>query len=176
MGITGPPGGAGVPAGKAPVAMEYLRWRDDGTPAAGTFEGWPKTLAEFTMLDPCCGSGHFLVAAFNLLVPLRMHDEGLSAEQACDAVLRDNLFGLELDPRCTQIAAFALALAAWKYPGPDGQPLGYRPLPPLNIACSGQGVVGSKEDWAKFANGDGRFREGMERLYDLFEKAPTSAR
>ena len=117
-GITGPPGGAGVPAGKAPVAMEYLRWKDDGTPAAGTFDGWPKTLKEFTMLDPCCGSGHFLVAAFHLLVPLRMHDEGLSAEDACDAVLRENLFGLELDPRCTQIAAFALALAAWTYPGP----------------------------------------------------------
>ncbi len=89
--------------------MEYLRWKDDGTPAAGSFDGWPKTLKEFTMLDPCCGSGHFLVAAFRLLVPLRMHDEGLSAEEACDAVLRDNLFGLELDPRCTQIAAFALA-------------------------------------------------------------------
>ena len=119
-GIQGPPGGAGVPAGKSPVEMEYLRWRDDGTPAAGKFEGWPKTLAEFTMLDPCCGSGHFLVAAFNLLVPLRMHDENLTASEACEAVLRDNLFGLELDPRCTQIAAFALALAAWKYPGTPG--------------------------------------------------------
>ena len=42
---------------------------------------------------------------------------------------RDNLFGLELDPRCTQIAAFALALAAWTYRGEDGEPLGYRPLP-----------------------------------------------
>ena len=38
-GIQGPPGGAGVPAGQAPVEMEYLRWRDDGTPAAGTFDG-----------------------------------------------------------------------------------------------------------------------------------------
>ena len=46
-------------------------------------------------------------------------------------------------------------------------------MPPLNIACSGQGVVGTKEDWTRFANGDARFREGMERLYDLFEKAPT---
>jgi len=172
-GITGPPGGAGVPAGKAPVAMEYLRWREDGTPAAGLFDGWPKSLKEFTMLDPCCGSGHFLVAAFRLLVPLRMHDEGLPTQDACDAVLRENLFGLEIDPRCTQIAAFALALAAWTYPGLDGQPLGYRPLPSLNIACSGQGVVGTKEDWAKFAGGDGRFREGMERLYDLFQSAPN---
>ena len=142
------------PRASRPVRLAYLRWPDDGTPAAGAFEGWPKTLKEFTMLDPCCGSGHFLVAGFHLLVPLRMHDEGLTAANAVDAVLRENLFGLELDPRCTQIAAFALALAAWKYPGADGQALGYRPLPPLNIACSGQGVVGTKEDWVKFANGD----------------------
>jgi hypothetical protein len=151
----------------------YLRWRDDGTPAAGTFEGWPKTLREFTMLDPCCGSGHFLVAGFHLLVPLRMHDEGLSAKEAVDAVLRENLFGLEIDPRCTQIAAFALAMAAWKFSDENGEPLGYRPLPPLNVACSGQGVVGTKEQWTRFADGDSRFKEGMERLYDLFRKAPT---
>ncbi len=151
----------------------YLRWRDDGTPAAGTFEGWPNTLREFTMLDPCCGSGHFLVAGFHLLAPLRMHDERLSAKEAVDAVLRENLFGLEIDPRCTQIAAFALAMAAWKFPDEHGEPLGYRPLPPLNIACSGQGVIGTKEQWTKFADGDSRFKEGMERLYDLFQKAPT---
>ncbi len=172
-GVQGPPGGAGVPEGKCPVRLDYLRWKDDGTPAAGAFEGWPRSLKEFTMLDPCCGSGHFLVAGFHLLVPLRRRDEGLSAANAVDAVLRENLHGLELDPRCTQIAAFALAMAAWKYPGESGEALGYRLLPPLNIACSGQGVVGSKEDWVRFANGDNRFREGMERLYDLFQKAPT---
>jgi len=167
-GIQGPPGGAGIPAGRCPVEMPYLRWRDDSTPAAGKFEGWSKTLAEFTMLDPCCGSGHFLVAAFNLLVPLRMHDEGLSATEACEAVLRDNIFGLELDPRCTQIAAFALALAAWKYPDAGG----YRRLPTLNIACSGQGVTGKKDEWLALANGNDRLREGMDRLYDLFQQAP----
>jgi N-6 DNA Methylase len=168
-GIQGPPRGAGIPAGKSPVEMPYLRWGDDGTGAAGRFEGWPNTLAEFTMLDPCCGSGHFLVAAFNLLVPLRMHDEGLAPDKACEAVLRDNLFGLELDPRCTQIAAFALALAAWKYPNAGG----YRPLPNLNIACSGQGVVGTKEDWTKFDDGDKSFIAALGFLYDEFEKAPT---
>ena len=169
QGIEGPPGGAGVPSGKSPVEMEYLRWRDDGTPAAFKFEGWPKTPAEFTMLDPCCGSGHFLVAAFNLLVPLRMHDEKLTAEKACDAVLRDNLFGLELDSRCTQIAAFALALAAWKYPDAGG----YRRLPPLNIACSGQGVTGKKEEWLALGQWRRRsFAKGMDRLYDLFQQAP----
>lgn len=171
-GIAGPPGGAGLPDGLSPVAFEFLRFRDDGKPAAGKFEGWPKTLREFTMLDPCCGSGHFLVAAFQLLVPLRMAEEGISAVDACNAVLAQNLFGLELDPRCTQIAAFALALAAWTYPGPDAKPLGYRNLPALNIACSGQGVVGKKDEWKKLANGDSRFQEGMERIYDLFSMAP----
>jgi hypothetical protein len=170
--VKGPSGGAGVPAGQSPVEMEYLRWGDGGNPASGAFSDWPKSLSEFTLLDPCCGSGHFLVSAFNLFVPIRMYDDKLSALTACESVLRDNLFGLELDPRCTQIAAFALALAAWKFPGEDGQPLGYRPLPQLNIACSGQGVTGQKDEWLALANGDSRLREGMDRLYDLFQQAP----
>lgn len=167
-GVSGPPGGAGVPAGQSPVEMEYLRWRDDGTPAAGAFEGWPQTLKEFTMLDPCCGSGHFLVATFNLLVPLRMHDEGLSAQDACDAVLKDNIHGLELDQRCVQIAAFALALAAWKYPDAGG----YRELPQLELACSGQAVSGKLEQWQALAAGDETLREQIEQLYEMFRYAP----
>ena len=168
--------------------------RTNWHPAAGTFEGWPQTLREFTMLDPCCGSGHFLVNAFNLLVPLRMHDEGLSASQACEAVLRENLFGLELDPRCTQIAAFALALAAWRYPGDDGAPLGYRRLPPLNIAACGLAPNASLDEWLRVAERaaaagglpvqrelfgaeqnllSSRVRAGLEELYRLFEQGPT---
>jgi hypothetical protein len=55
------------------------------------------------------------VAAFLLLVPMRMAAEGLSAMDAVDAVLADNLHGLELDARCVEIAVFALALAAWRF-------------------------------------------------------------
>ena len=150
--------------------FSYLRFIKDATgewvPAAGSFPGWPKSLKDFKLLDPCCGSGHFLVAAFVVLVLMRMRDEKLSAKDACDAVLRDNLHGLELDPRCTQIAAFALALTAWKFTDP------FRPLPPLNIACSGLGVNARKEDWLALANGDTRLRSGLEQLYDLFQKAP----
>jgi hypothetical protein len=170
--IKGPPGGAGVPPDKCAVEMPYLRWRADGTPAAGSFEGWPKTLRELTILDPCCGSGHFLVAALTLLIPLRMHDEGLTAQNACDAVLRENLFGLEIDPRCTQIAAFALALAAWKLRDNAGSQIGYRDLPPLHIACTGQSVGGTQSEWLALADNDGALRNGMERLYSLFKKAP----
>lgn len=106
------------------VALDNLRFvqREDGTwtPAAGTFDGWPKQLAELKTLDPCCGSGHFLVAAFLMLVPMRMEHDHLSAREAVDAVLRENIHGLELDQRCVELAAFALALTAWKYPGAGG--------------------------------------------------------
>jgi hypothetical protein len=170
-GVQGLPNSAGVPSGQAPVAMDYLRWRDDGRPAGGAFGGWPDAIRDISVLDPCCGSGHFLVAAFRLLVPLRMREEGLSAREACDAVLRDNLFGLELDPRCTQIAAFALALAAWTYPDPGGDPLGYRELSQLNIACSGVNASGSRDEWLALANSDEKLRNGIDRLYTLFSRA-----
>jgi hypothetical protein len=159
---------ANHPGEEPPVCFEYLRTLEDGTPAARSYPGWPKTTQELKLLDPCCGSAHFLVTAFDLLARLRMHEEGLSAREAVDAVLRDNLFGLELDPRCTQIAAFALALAAWKFPGAGG----YRPLPPLNIAYSGIAPRGKKEDWLALAGNEQRLQVGMERLYDLFQQDP----
>jgi hypothetical protein len=181
-GVQGPPSGAGVPAGHAPVEMEYLRWNQDGAPAAGVFDGWPRSLKQVKLLDPCCGSGHFLVAAFNFLVPLRMNEEGLNAREACDAVLRENIFGLELDPRCTQIAAFALAVAAWKYVDEDGQPCGYRELPPLNIACTGIGPQAGEDEWLKLAEQSGKsmsalsrepILNGLRNLHALFSNAPT---
>ena len=113
----------------------YLRFvRDnaesDWRPAGGAFNGWPNAAKDITLLDPCMGSGHFLVFALPILTAFRMSEEGLSQQAAVDAVLKDNLFGLEIDPRCTQIAAFNLAFAAWRR-------VGHRPLPRLNLACSG---------------------------------------
>ncbi|HSF38981.1 MAG TPA: DNA methyltransferase [Thermoanaerobaculia bacterium] len=140
-------------------------WR----PAAGTYDGWPKRASEITVLDPCCGSGHFLVAAFRILVSLRRVEEGLSARDACEAVLRDNLYGLEIDERCTQIAAFNLALAAWAY----SEAGGYRPLPEFHVACSGLSVGAEEEEWLKLAGRDKRLREGIRRLYYLFKDSPT---
>ncbi|MEX2375649.1 MAG: DNA methyltransferase [Dehalococcoidia bacterium] len=155
--------------------------------AAGTFAGWPRDARGLTVLDPCCGSGHFLVTAFRLLVALRMAEEGLSAADAARAVIRDNLFGLELDARCTQIAAFNLALAAWKVAGAHIE------LPSLRIACSGVGPQATKEEWLKLAEEaaaaggvpgekslassedtllSAGMKGGLEALYDLFQRAP----
>jgi hypothetical protein len=155
-----------------PVDMPYFRKMPDGSAAAGTFPAWPGSLATFTLLDPCLGSGHFLVSAFHYLVPLRCATENLSVRDAVDRVLADNLYGLELDARCVEIAAFALALAAWRYGDESGRMLGYRPLPRLNIACVGVAPRSKKVDWLKLAEGDRRLEDGMAALYDLFQKAP----
>ncbi len=155
-----------------PVAMPYFHKMPDGSPAAGTFPAWPATLESFTLLDPCLGSGHFLVSAFHYLVPLRCATEALSVRAAVDRVLADNLYGLELDARCVEIAAFALALAAWRYPDEKGNALGYRALPRLNIACVGVAPRSKKADWLALAEGDRRLQAGMAALYDLFQKAP----
>ena len=179
------------------VPLDYLRFvrSNESTKsggwyvAAGTFEHWPENLAELKVLDPCCGSGHFLVAALSMLVPMRMEGEGLSAREAIDATLRDNLHGLELDRRCVELAAFSLALAAWTWPGAEG----YRPLPQLNVACSGLAPNTAKEQWTALAEQaaaagglpaerdllgtddsllSAPLRASLESLYDLFRYAP----
>ena len=50
---------------------EYLRFNDEIRPAIGSFEGWPDHVSEVTVMDPCCGSGHFLVEAFSMLWKMR---------------------------------------------------------------------------------------------------------
>ena len=135
------------------VEWTYLRFvrdkADDGSqgpwrPAAGAFQGWPKAARDITVLDPCMGSGHFLVFALPILVAFRMAEEVLDETRAIEAVLRDNLFGLEIDPRCTQIAAFNLAFAAWRR-------IGFHPLPTVNLACSGLSIGVTKTAWLKLA-------------------------
>ncbi len=165
------------PGKTCPVPLTYLRTLDDGTPAAGKFEGWPNRLDEFKLLDPCCGSGHFLVAAFLLLVPMRMAAEGLSAMDAVDAVLLENLHGLELDARCVEIAVFALALAAWRFPDENGDPLGVRAdMPAPQVACCGLKVAAKPEDWMALVPDDAAnaayLRQELRLLHASFAQAP----
>jgi hypothetical protein len=156
--------------------LDYLRFREDGTTAAGTFPEWPTAGAGLKLLDPCCGSGHFLVAAFELLARIRMYEEGLSVEEACTAVVQDNLVGLEIDARCTQIAAFNLALATWRFQQAHGV---FDPrriaLPAVRVACSGQALRGRSEEWERLAGTNRNLRLGMRWLYASCSKRRTSA-
>jgi len=164
---------AGLPAkgGLPAVVWTYLRFIQDAdtkkwTPAGGTFEGWPKKAKDITFLDPCMGSGHFPVFALPILARMRMEEEGGTAAENINAVLKDQIHGLELDQRCCQIGAFNLALTAWKFSG-------FQQLPPLNIACCGIAPRANLADWVALAADDEKLKIGMQRLYKLFEQAPV---
>ncbi|XZE55884.1 Eco57I restriction-modification methylase domain-containing protein [Planctomycetaceae bacterium SH139] len=137
--------------------------------AAGTFSSWPDSLAELKTLDPCCGSGHFLVGALLMLTPMRMELDRLSSHEAVDRVLSENLYGLEIDQRCVELAAFALALAAWQFPASGG----YRPLPELNLACCGLSVSIPREEWKKLAGDNDQLRIALDWMYDELRNAPV---
>jgi hypothetical protein len=164
------------PGKPCPVNLDYFRTLEDGTPAAGKFEGWPDSLADFKLLDPCCGSGHFLVAAFLMLVPMRMAAEGLSAKEAINRVLAENIHGLELDQRCVEIAVFAVALEAWRYPDASGKPLGVREIPAPNIACCGLKVAAKAQDWEALVPDEvpnaEYVRQELRQLHASFSDAP----
>jgi len=156
------------------VPLEYLRFIKDEESgnwqsAAGDFDKWPDHLSELKTLDPCCGSGHFLAAMFLMLVPMRMQLEALTAKQAINKVLSENIHGLELDQRCVELAVFTLALEAWRYPGAGG----YRELPELQLACSGTSITEAQKEWKDLARGDKKLQGAIKWMQETFKDAPT---
>ena len=72
-----------------------------------------KPVRELTFLDPACGSGHFLLEAFDLLYAMYEEEGELTEpEDICDAILTKNLYGIDIDARSIQIAEVALWMKA----------------------------------------------------------------
>jgi len=66
---------------------------------------------ELTLLDPACGSGHILVEAYDLFKAI-YQERGYRAKDIPALILQKNLFGMEIDDRAAQLAAFALMMKA----------------------------------------------------------------
>lgn len=66
---------------------------------------------KITLLDPACGSGHILVEAYDLFKAIYL-ERGYRAKDIPALILEKNLFGLEIDDRAAQLAAFALMMKA----------------------------------------------------------------
>lgn len=66
---------------------------------------------EIRVIEPCCGSGHILAIAFDLLY--KMYDEkGYQKRDIPSLILSKNLYGLEIDKRASQLASFSLVMKA----------------------------------------------------------------
>ncbi|NOU34912.1 MAG: BREX-6 system adenine-specific DNA-methyltransferase PglX [Polyangiaceae bacterium] len=77
----------------------------------------PESVHAIKLLDPACGSGHFLVIAFGLLAALyreeaRHNGTTITDKEIAESILENNLFGIDIDPRAIQIAAAGLYLKA----------------------------------------------------------------
>lgn len=63
------------------------------------------------IIEPCCGSGHILVYVFDLLY--KMYEEkGYQKREIPTLILKNNLFGLDVDKRASQLSAFSLVMKA----------------------------------------------------------------
>ena len=69
---------------------------------------------DIKVIDPCMGSGHILVYAFDVLMQIYT-SAGWSERDAAEAILENNLYGLDIDDRAGQLAYFAVMMKARKY-------------------------------------------------------------
>ena len=69
---------------------------------------------DLTFIDPCMGSGHILVYAFDVLLEI-YRECGYSDRDAAQAILENNLYGLDLDDRASQLSYFAVMMKARAY-------------------------------------------------------------
>ena len=69
---------------------------------------------DITLIDPCMGSGHILVYAFEVLMQI-YESEGWSQRDAAASIVQKNLYGLDIDRRAAQLAYFAVMMKARQY-------------------------------------------------------------
>jgi hypothetical protein len=89
--------------------------------------GESASLDEISVLDPACGSGNFLLGAYDLLERAWNH-VGVSPGEAAPSIIR-SLWGIDIDPRCVQVAAAAIVFRA-RQSCPEGA------LPRPNVVCA----------------------------------------
>ena len=72
------------------------------------------TPEEIKVIDPCMGSGHILVYAFDVFMQI-YESYGYTQRDAARSILRNNIHGLDIDPRAYQLAYFAVMMKARQY-------------------------------------------------------------
>ena len=120
------------------------RWKYWVKQPALTGDKIPTSIRNLKLLDPACGSGHFLIIAFDLLFAFyqeeaRHRGETWDDRAIVESILAHNLHGLDLDPRAVQIAAAALYLKA-KALCPEAE------LRVLNLVASNLNLAALPED------------------------------
>lgn len=137
------------------------------TPKSGEIETINERITpeELKVLDPCVGSGHFLSYAFDILLEI-YRECGWSDRDAAKSILENNLYGLDIDDRATQLACFAVAMKARKYSRRilNGETA-------LNIVAMQDSVFITDDFIHYFANKDENLRKDIQELRVVFNNA-----
>ena len=152
------------PASRLAESMEYY------IPATEQDADFLKVMSpeELKVCDPCCGSGHMLTYAFDLLEKI-YEEAGFSPREIPSLILKNNLYGLEIDSRAGELAAFALTMKAREY---DSRFLRRENAPKPNI-CILQNVSLTKDEQTEYLNfiGPDLFTSALQTTFRQFEKA-----
>jgi hypothetical protein len=105
-----------------------------------SFESSPLSLDEVRVLDPACGSGHFLLGCYDLL-ERAWEEQGVDRSVAAPRIL-NSLYGVDIDPRASQVAQAVLVLRARRSaPSTELQPPTIVTARPLPASTSARQVV-----------------------------------
>ena len=107
------------PESALPATWPYYVKPPEGNPPV---ERELKRVRELTLIDPCVGSGHFLVRAFDLFAQLYAEEGIEQPEDVAGLILERNLYGADIDRRAVQIAALALYVKGCALAGADFRP------------------------------------------------------
>lgn len=120
---------------------------------------------DVTVFDPCVGSGHFLLYAFDVLVKIYT-EHGYSARDAVNSIIANNLFGLDIDERAAQLAYFSLMMKACQY---DRRFLERRIQP--NIFAIRESNYLSRDTFDYIVGNSAELRTDLQALVDTFYDA-----
>lgn len=123
------------------------------------------SVKDIKIIDPCVGSGHILVYAFDLLMQI-YETLGYSQRDAAQSIIENNLYGLDIDDRAARLAYFAVMMKARQY---DRRIFSRRIQPNVYAIVESNGLDRITIDY--FTNNDPKLKKDFGTLVDELRDA-----
>ena len=116
------------------------------------------TPEQIKCIDPCCGSGHILAYLFDVLVQI-YESYGYTTREAVESIVKNNLYGLDIDDRAAQLAYFAVMMKARQY---DRRFFSRQIQPNVYAIQESNGIDRYALEY--FCNGDSKLKAAMDSI------------